>query len=487
MALPIQSGRGLPVAAAQSGKFNDRRQTVYQQSQAMQYNVRMQQNSPQPMAGSLTPRSTSGQMMRSNVMQRNPSIPVASQVRATMPQQQNTSIKSNNAIGTPVQQPMKRDSRSSSRSKSRKKKMADRILSQKIRDVVPESKAYMDLLEFETKLDTTIMRKRLDIQEALKRPIKEKRTLRLFISHDFIIDEATVPSWEMKIEGKILDDNQGKSTKRKLSSFFKSLLIELDKDLYGPDNHIIEWHRSSTATDTAGFQIKRPGDTAVQCTLILNLDNQIPQYKLDARLSRLLGIHTQTRAVHKLQDQNEREIINNDKYLHQIFEVPRMKFNEIPQRLNGLLHPPDPVVIKYCISPDTPDEKRTTCCDVEVEVDDTLREQMQTFLLSTQSQQEISQLDDKIGTIVQAINDLKVKREFMVNFANDPQAFIHEWLLSQCRDLKIMEGIAGNIEDERKSKYYYQPWAQEAVCRYLYSKVQERRVELETALGIRSS
>lgn len=34
-----------------------------------------------------------------------------------------------------------------------------------------------------------------------------------------------------------------------------------------------------------------------------------------------------------------------------------------------------------------------------------------------------------------------------------------------------MEGIAGNFEDERKSKYYYQSWTQEAVCRYLYSKV----------------
>ena len=37
---------------------------------------------------------------------------------------------------------------------------------------MPESQAYMDLLAFERKLDATIMRKRLDIQEALKRPMK---------------------------------------------------------------------------------------------------------------------------------------------------------------------------------------------------------------------------------------------------------------------------------------------------------------------------
>lgn len=41
-----------------------------------------------------------------------------------------------------------------------------------VRDLVPESQAYMDLLAFERKLDATIMRKRLDIQEALKRPMK---------------------------------------------------------------------------------------------------------------------------------------------------------------------------------------------------------------------------------------------------------------------------------------------------------------------------
>ena len=39
-------------------------------------------------------------------------------------------------------------------------------------ELVPESQAYMDLLTFENKLDSTIMRKKLDVQEALKRPIK---------------------------------------------------------------------------------------------------------------------------------------------------------------------------------------------------------------------------------------------------------------------------------------------------------------------------
>ena len=53
------------------------------------------------------------------------------------------------------------------------------------------------------------------------------------------------------------------------------------------------------------------------------------QFKLDSRLARLLGIHTQTRPViigalwqyiktHKLQDVHEREYINCDIYLEQV-------------------------------------------------------------------------------------------------------------------------------------------------------------------------
>ena len=44
------------------------------------------------------------------------------------------------------------------------------------------------------------------------------------------------------------------------------------------------------------------------------------------------------------QDAHEREFVNCDPFLRQIFQTDRMKFAEIPQRLNPLLHPPDPIV-----------------------------------------------------------------------------------------------------------------------------------------------
>jgi len=113
------------------------------------------------------------------------------------------------------------------------------------------------LLAFERKLDTTILRKRLDIQETLKRSIKLKKKLRVFITNQYYpastsgVDldntgndnEDGMPQWELKIEGKLQDEitnNPLKLRPRKFSSFFKSLVIELDRDLYGPDNHLVE-------------------------------------------------------------------------------------------------------------------------------------------------------------------------------------------------------------------------------------------------------
>lgn len=36
---------------------------------------------------------------------------------------------------------------------------------------------------------------------------------------------------------------------------------------------------------------------------------------------------------------------------------------------------------------------------------------------------------------------------------------------------QVMTDVVGNSEEERRAEFYFQPWAQEAVCRYFYSKV----------------
>jgi hypothetical protein len=57
-------------------------------------------------------------------------------------------------------------------------------------------------------------------QEALKRPMKQKRKLRIFISNTFYPakepsegEEGSVASWELRVEGRLLEDSKNDPNK----------------------------------------------------------------------------------------------------------------------------------------------------------------------------------------------------------------------------------------------------------------------------------
>lgn len=137
--------------------------------------------------------------------------------------------------------------------------------------------------------------------------------------------------------------------------------------------------------------------------------------------------------------------------------MERMKFAEIPQRLNPLLHPPDPIVINHLITVEgqAPEQKKTACYDIDVEVDDTLKVQMNSFLLSTNSQLEIQNLDNKIHETVDTINAMKVQREFYLSFSKDPQLFVNKWLMSQSRG-KLKSVLTLVVADCQSSRCSFQ-------------------------------
>ncbi|KAH9281340.1 SWI/SNF-related matrix-associated actin-dependent regulator of chromatin subfamily D member 1 [Echinococcus granulosus] len=400
----------------------------------------------------------------------------------------------------------------------KRRRMADRLLTKTVRQIIPESESYMELLEVEKKLDLVLMRKRLTLQESLKQPLKTKRILRVMLSSTFKpgnidsigpdgqpVNDGCPPGWELKVEGQLLEKPPGQPNgpptvdtrfRRKFSTFFKSLVIELDHELYGPDNHLVEWHRTSSTTETDGFQVKRSGDSNVRCTILLMLDYQPPQYKLDPRLARILGLHTGTRSqifyalwnyikVHRLQDSHEKDFINCDAYLEQVFGCPRMRFAEIPSRLIQLQQAPDPIVINHVIVNDPEDPNKTLCYDIEVEVDDVYKSMVQNYLQNTQSNQELMAIDNKIHELVEQINQMKVHREFYLEFSQDPHTFITRWLASQSHDLQQMtDATPGHPEQERHADFYDASWVYEAVKRYLYNRVVQRRQELEHALNL---
>lgn len=368
-----------------------------------------------------------------------------------------------------------------------KRRLVDRVCPPKVQEIAPEVNQYQEMLELERKLDFNINRRTLDIVESMRRPTRIKKTLRIILTNLFYTQPDGAPSWELRVEGRLVDDNR--SVKRKFSSFFKSLVIELDSAIYGPDNHLVEWHRTQTTSETDGFQVKRPGDLAVKCTILFQLEHQPPHFKIDPRLARLVGKQTDTRPAvvnalwqyiktRTLQDSNEREYINNDSYLASIFGCNRMKFSEIPAKLTGLLSPPDPIVIHHSIIRNWNGENQRSFYDFEVEVEDIIDSRV-----IHHDPTEIRQLDDKVFGIVADIKKSISNYGFFSEFSEDPQNAIKKWLAAQTSDLKLMTDQTGDIEEERRADYYYQPWMEEAVCRYFYRKVQERRNDLELALS----
>ncbi len=75
----------------------------------------------------------------------------------------------------------------------------------------------------------------------------------------------------------------------------------------------------------------------------------------------------------------------------------------------------------FLYSVDANDQKKTACYDIDVEVEDPLKAQMSSFLLSTANQQEIASLDNKVSARLphqceHSGADDSISRYFLLNY-----------------------------------------------------------------------
>lgn len=195
---------------------------------------------------------------------------------------------------------------------------------------------YQKLRELERKLDATMMRKRLDIQDQ-PRDVKRRRTMRVWISNTaenqpwqttgmdadaFDFGDNSQATYRVKIEGRlmdeedVLDSDESKGpdamdtdtdTKlnapremTKMSHFFKKITIDFDRPpSLQPDNMAqIEWIKPETRegmpnnNDGANFDclhFERKSDENINIRINLFPDHQPELYKLSDELSELCG------------------------------------------------------------------------------------------------------------------------------------------------------------------------------------------------------
>uniref|UniRef100_A0A8H7XP97 DM2 domain-containing protein n=1 Tax=Psilocybe cubensis TaxID=181762 RepID=A0A8H7XP97_PSICU len=369
-----------------------------------------------------------------------------------------------------------------------------------------DSQMYQDLLNMERKLDWTITRKRMEVQDALARTPTTTRTLRIFMSHtvsgqqwqnmgepqvapNFETGEG-IPAWSFKIEGRLLEvpnqRHKDKTPPRKFSTLIKRMVVELDRDtnVY-PEGNIVEWPRAHGNHNPAldGFTIRRTGDSPTKIRVVMYLEHFPEQYKVLPELSNVLAVKEDSRMgviqnlwnyikVQGLQDKVDRRIIKADDKLRPIFGGETMPFHKIPDVVNRYLTAADPIILHYTVNPTIQPPERTSAWDVEIKMEDTALKNKMAVTVSTskESAQALLKIDEEIALLAQSLHNSHMKRTFLESFANDPAQFIQTWLESQSRDLESIlgsgptEGMTLRQEELKRSEFFQLPWVEEAVA-----------------------
>lgn len=251
----------------------------------------------------------------------------------------------------------------------RAKKPTDRNMPDGVEDMVIGDgvQQYKDLREQERRLDYTIMRKRLDLQETFNRNNKRQKTLRIWISNTannqpwqrgaldenaFDFQSTGESTARVKVEGRLLDDpddevmasddeaedddtEQKKAARKmpakKMSHFFKSMTVEFDKNRNNvPDpGWQVEWKKQPNASDLDVLQFQRKCDENINISINLTRDEQPERYRLSAVLASTLDMEEGDRAevvmalweyiqLFNLQEDEDKRSVRCDEQLRQV-------------------------------------------------------------------------------------------------------------------------------------------------------------------------
>ncbi|KAL1810420.1 hypothetical protein DCAR_0730107 [Daucus carota subsp. sativus] len=381
----------------------------------------------------------------------------------------------------------------------KKRKLPEKQIPDKVAALLPESALYTQLLEFESRVDAALSRKKLDIQESLKNRQHVQKTLRIYVFNTFANqrqrvpekENAEPPSWSLKMIGRILEDetdpgatSMGQSSNvsyPKFSTFFKKVTIYLDQSLY-PDNHVIVWDNSRSPAPHDGFEVKRKGDKEFTAMIRLEMNYVPEKFQLSPALSEVLGIEVETRPrvisaiwhyvkARKLQISTEPSFFMCDPPLKKIFGEDKVKFGMIPMKISSHLTPPQPIHLEYKIKLSGNGSESSICYDVQVDIPFSLDKEMANFLANLDKHKEIDACDEAISSAIKKIHEHRLRRAFFLGFSQSPADFIDSLIASQSKDLKLLSGDANhNAEKERRSEFYNQPWLEDAVIRYINRK-----------------
>ncbi|PHH81581.1 hypothetical protein CDD82_382 [Ophiocordyceps australis] len=287
------------------------------------------------------------------------------------------------------------------------------------------------------------------------------------------------------------NDSPSEDSKPRFSTFFRSLTVEFDRSRFrNGAEQCIEWSRPDPnaqrghplGAPAAGSQppvsefdeltFKRHGDENTNITINLFRHEFPERYRVNPILADVIDM---TEATHQeavtalweyirfwgLQEDEEKRNFRCDELLKKVLrdlDVGHMPM--LGAYVEPLLEPLPPISLSYTIRVDEEFHKdpRPTVYDVRVFVDDPSHAELQPLVNSMSFGnmfKQVTELDDQLARIIQAIGTSKAKHSFFSSLGSDPATFVRNWMSSQKRDLEIITGesIRGIGDDSDQSSW----------------------------------
>eukprot|EP00055_Hartaetosiga_balthica_P007406 m.25390 g.25390 ORF g.25390 m.25390 type:complete len:410 (-) comp5762_c0_seq1:785-2014(-) len=377
----------------------------------------------------------------------------------------------------------------------RRKKEAERILTAPIPDLAPESNQMKRLLDLERKIDYYAEKTRQDITPFQpSEETKEKRTIRLYISHISVPnpteDDPTAMKWSLRIEGRLLEKpnatyRRREINRKKFASFLNDVFVEFDKEKFGHKDRNVQWQRTPATVDADGFEITRSSTLPVTAKISFKFEQTPVRYKLNLVLSKLLQIDSSTvvevnNAVweyiraNNLRDSESPDVINCDAALQEVFGVETLKVSELAKHVGYCLLPPSRIELEHVIQLE--DNLHNFGQDI-YDVDLFLETNFTPNPLISSASHDLESLDKTINEHLEALERAKERREFLLSFADNPQKFILTWVAAQVRDNTEAKSLSSLHKAGRQSATFYERWTEPATLQYLNELVDKKNQE----------
>ncbi|KAF0972775.1 hypothetical protein FDP41_009024 [Naegleria fowleri] len=174
-------------------------------------------------------------------------------------QQPSSSYTTNPLLSSTQQQSMMMAANNPYLQQQKKSKIDYIQLPEKVKDTISESEIYSILLNYEHRLDVLLSEKKQHMRQLLLNNETSSETLRIYVTHQRKPISKTEEEWRFGIQGGIVRTLSNSATieQYKFTHFLKSMIIELDRNVFSGGEDFIEWNSLPSQPLKDGFTFSR--------------------------------------------------------------------------------------------------------------------------------------------------------------------------------------------------------------------------------------